>query len=124
MHPACPEMETLWKAYCKSYEVLGNDPWVGRKLVSFLNNADISRISQDTLFFGSWRGDQRFQMYVDNIAGILDGAKPVLERHNLSSVQDTEQALATFAAWSKQDDAAIWYPLNIAIGIKQIPAGE
>lgn len=118
MHPDCTEMKTLWEAYCKSYEMIGNDPWIGRKLVSLLNDAGITAIRQDTIFFGSWRGDSRFQMYVDNIAGILNGARPVLEKHNLLSTQDTDQALAAFESWSRRDDAAIWYPLNVAIGIK------
>ena len=46
----------LWQAYVRSYERLGNDPYVGRRLVSLLRNAGLTSIRNSCVFFGGCAG--------------------------------------------------------------------
>ena len=52
---------TLWQAYQRSYEHLGNDPAIGRRLVSLLVDAGATPVRNSFVFFGSCAGDPRFR---------------------------------------------------------------
>ena len=118
LNPIIPSMETLWSAYCDSYVAIGNDPFIGRKLVSLLKQAGCNQVQMGVTFFGCWAGDQRFPMYVENLRGILVGARDLMLEHNLVNEREFDTGMRDFERWSEKGDAAIWYPLNYAIGKK------
>src|SRR5262245_46309515 len=65
----------LWQAYMRSYEHLGNDPIIGRRLVSLLVEAGAQPVRNTLLFFGSCTGDDHFAGYVENLIGVVMGAR-------------------------------------------------
>lgn len=72
-----PEVEgfdRLWRAYLTTYDELGNDPYVGRRLVSMLEAAGAQPVRNDMLFFGSCAGQDAFEAFVGNFVGLLEGA--------------------------------------------------
>ena len=44
--------QQLWKAYVNSFEIRGNDPYVGRRLVALLHDAGLTSIRNSCVFFG------------------------------------------------------------------------
>jgi SAM-dependent methyltransferase len=114
-----PEPEgfrTLWKAYVRSYEMLGNDPYVGRKLVALLKDAGLTRVRNGGMFFGGCSGDAHFTDIADNLVGILDGAGETILRQRLIGKRDFSRAMTALRAWSRHDAAAQWYMLSWAEG--------
>jgi len=62
----------IWRAYIRTYDRLGNDPFVGRRLVSLLHQA--GRCSPEHLiFFGGCSGQPVFADLVENLAGSWSG---------------------------------------------------
>jgi len=115
-----PEPEGLavaWKAYYRSYHKLGNDPLIGRKLVSLLHQAGArpNRITQ--LFYGACAGSPPFQGIVENLIGVLHGARQMVLAAGEISASDYDTALDNFRAFAELPDAALWYVINWAEGI-------
>ena len=73
-----PVVDELWRAYIETWKVLGNDPYVGRRLTSLLRDAGAELRRSDMLFFGGCAGEASFEAYVENFAGILEGARAAM----------------------------------------------
>lgn len=52
----------LWDAYMRSYERLGNDPRIGRRLVQLLHECGAEPTRNEWLFFGSCSGNPHFSL--------------------------------------------------------------
>ncbi|MBL7852082.1 MAG: methyltransferase domain-containing protein [Cyclobacteriaceae bacterium] len=118
LYPVPPHFQQLWSAYEQTYEVHGNDPFIGRKLVSLLHGAGLQPARNGFVFFGSCTGHPHFQDFVANLHEVLDSAKHLLVNYDLLDARTCDQALDEFRSWSRRGDAAIWYPLFYAIGVK------
>lgn len=109
LYPELPGIDALWRAYIRSYERLGNDPFVGRHLVALLHRAGATPVRNNYLFFGSCSGSPSFPGFVDNFAGVIEGAR----EHILSTLEpgsiDFDAAVSTFREWGRRPDAALWY---------------
>ena len=114
LHPPAPALERLWRAYIETYARAGNDPYVGRRLVELLARAGARPVRNDWLFFGSCAGAADFGLVLDNLAGILRGARAAIAR-GLSEGQ-LEAGLAELERWRARDDAALWFALCWAEG--------
>ena len=57
MWPACEPPEDLGRAYHATYPALGNDPYVGRKLVSLLPQAGARPAGTSQVVLGARAGD-------------------------------------------------------------------
>ena len=69
----------VWQAYIRSYDRLGNDPFVGRRLVGLLHAAGAVPTRNDWIFFGGCAGMPTFPDIVENLRNILVGARmPIL----------------------------------------------
>ena len=108
----------IWQAYIRSYDRLGNDPYVGRRLVSLLHQSGLQPIKNDAVFFGDCAGSPTFSAYARNVIGILDGAKELMLKENLIDKTSFEEAIRQIEAWSLRPDAALWYTINWAEGVK------
>jgi len=133
----------VWQAYCHSYFLRGNDPIVGRRLVSLLHEAGARPTRNRWVWFAGCTGDPAFPLYVDNLAGILVGAREAI----LAAAQDPafdattrargapwagppsarppldaaafEAAIAALRAWGRRPDAAIWFAMSWAEGVRE-----
>ena len=117
--PEPPGARALWDAYVRSYDRLGNDPYVGRKLVSLLHDAGAAPVRSTWIFFGGCAGSPDFEGVVENMAAIMDGAK---ERILASGPLDDAAfaaAVASLRAWGRRPDAALWYGMAVAEGIRR-----
>ncbi len=119
LHPVCPGFNELWEAYIRSYDRLGNDPYVGRRLVQLLHDAGMQNIRNTFIFFGDCAGNDTFETFADNLIGVIVGAKEVIIKHQLLDKDYFESAITALHQWKKRPDAALWYAMNWAEGTKR-----
>jgi|SRR5262245_4487210 len=105
-----------WRAYIETYRAAGNDPFVGRRLVSLIREAGALPRRNTFLFFGSCAGHPDFEPLVANLARILEGARDAIVKSGLMSGEDVDRAVGSFEAWGGRLDAALWYPICWAEG--------
>jgi ubiquinone/menaquinone biosynthesis C-methylase UbiE len=116
--PATPEFDKLWDLYCRLYQQHGNDPYIGRNLVTLLHQAAFRNFKIDFVLFGAARPERDFMLYANNLIGILNGAKKeIIQLGNLSDA-DFEHELSALSRWCLKEDATLWYPANWAEGLK------
>lgn len=108
----------LWNAYIRTYDRLGNDPLVGRRLVSLLYQAGAKPARNTWLFFGSCAGMPTFGLSVDNMVGLLEGARELIISHGLLELTQFEGAIDHLRDWKYRPDAAMWFGIAWAEGIK------
>ncbi len=114
--PEPPGFAPLWRAYIRSFDRLGNDPAVGRRLVSLLHQAGAAPERNTWIFFGSCSGSPDFAAYVENAAGLLLGARRAIAGGGLLPEREFDLALASFDAWKHRRDAAFWFAISWAEG--------
>jgi len=117
-YPEPPSFDTLWKAYCRSYDRLGNDPYIGRRLVSLMRVAGAKTIEADVIFFGSTFDQDNFQAYAKNLIGILEGAKIFMIENGLIQEGLFDYGIEELKTWSQHPEATIWYATNWACGVR------
>jgi ubiquinone/menaquinone biosynthesis C-methylase UbiE len=119
LHPELPGFADLWQAYMQTYSKLGNDPIVGRKLVSLLNEAGAAPSRNTWIFFGTNPGDRHFDVYIDNLIGVIDGARDEIVRQKLFDGKKFDEVISSFQSWRKLPDASLWYAVSWAEGTKR-----
>ena len=112
----------LWNAYYRAYHTLGNDPFIGRKLISLLHDAGARPVRNTALFFGACAGAPTFDTIIDNLTGLLDGAAAAIASAGLLGRADIDAGLADITRWRARPDAALWYTINWAEG--RVPAAQ
>jgi SAM-dependent methyltransferase len=108
----------LWAAYIRSYDRLGNDPFIGRRLVSLLYGAGLRNMRNDVVFFGDCAGTPTFEGFVNNLIGVIESARPTLLSGHLIDERSMDGAFANLRSWSKLPDSAFWYEIYWASGQK------
>jgi SAM-dependent methyltransferase len=108
----------LWAAYIRSYDRLGNDPFIGRRLVSLLYGAGLRNMRNDVVFFGDCAGTATFEGFVNNLIGVIESARPTLLSGHLIDERSMDEAFANLRSWSKLPDSAFWYEIYWASGQK------
>jgi SAM-dependent methyltransferase len=108
----------LWRAYIRTYERHGNDPTVGRRLVALLHEAGARPAHCDWIFFGGCAGEPRFGPLVENMARILEGAEAAIAATGLLEPGRIRDGIAAFRAWGERPDAALWFAVACATGVK------
>src|SRR5581483_693822 len=92
--PEPPGFMALWQAYVRTYDRLGNDPFVGRRLVQLLHCAGVRPSRNTWLFFGGCSGQSVFPIVVENMCGVLRGAREAIAAQNLLDVGYFEEVLS------------------------------
>ena len=118
LHPEPVGFSIIWHAYIRSYDRLGNDPYIGRKLITLLQQAGLRRIKNNSVFFGDCSATETFAAYVSNLIGILEGARELMLKQTLIDLETFEEAIRQIRIWSLLPDAALWYTINWAEGTK------
>ena len=116
--PEPPGWASLWEAYVHSYEKLGNDPFVGRRLVSLLYQAGAKPTRNTWVFFGACSGNPLFERHSKNIHDILAMARKTIVEEMSFDESYFDQSLASFKEWTSRPDAAMWYGISWAEGVK------
>ena len=107
--PEPPGFTPLWRAYIRSFDRLGNDPAVGRRLVWLLHQAGAIPERNTWIFFGSCSGSPDFAAYVENATGVLLGARRTIVGGGFLPAGEFVAAVAAFGAWKLRPDAAFWF---------------
>jgi SAM-dependent methyltransferase len=116
--PEPPGLRPLWRAYMRTYDRLGNDPIVGRRLAALLHGAGARPARCTWLFFGACAGDPNFPAFVENLHFILAQARDTIAQAGLLGMEEADEALAQIRRFGKRPDAAIWYAVAYAEGVK------
>lgn len=120
--PEPPGLVRAWQAYMKVFRGLGCDPIVGRRLVELLHGAGARPCRNDWLFFGCCAGEDRFGMFVRNLAGVLESAAKDLTAPGLLGPGELDEVLRALEEWGKRPDAALWYARAWAEGVRRSEA--
>jgi SAM-dependent methyltransferase len=118
LYPEPPGFPALWHAYIRTYDRLGNDPFVGRRLVSILHQAGAVPVRNTWIFFGSCSGNPTFAPLVANALGILNGAKEAILSQGLLDPALFEAGVKSVDQWAQRPDAGFWYSICWAEGKK------
>jgi len=116
-----PEPEgfrSLWSAYMGAFEKLGNDPRVGRRMVSMLAGAGALPARAVWVPFGTCAGDARFPAFAANMIGVIAGAGSQIIDHGLMKQSGFDSAMEAMRDWSRRPDAVLWYGVCWAEGVK------
>jgi hypothetical protein len=102
----------------RTYDRLGNDPLVGRRLVELLANAGLSPKRIAMPLFGACAGEPSFPAYVENLAAIFTGARDAILATGGVSSEGFEGALGSLRAWGERRDATFWFTISFAEAVK------
>jgi SAM-dependent methyltransferase len=116
--PEPPGLVSLWQAYIRGYDRLGNDPYVGRRLVWLLSAAGAVSLRNDWIFFGSCAGAPLFPEIVENLEKILAGARALVLATAQIEEEAFDRAIHALREWSTRPDAAFWFATCWAEGLR------
>jgi len=118
--PEPPGFAPLWRAYSRTFDRLGNDPFVGRRLVSLLHDAGADPARNTWIFFGSCAGSPHFAVFVENLIRLVEGARESMIPAGLLDRSLFDAGIAGVKAWSCLPDAALWFAICWAEGIRRL----
>lgn len=118
LFPETPGFLALWEAYTRSFERAGNDPFVGRRLVSLLHDAGLRDIRNTLVFFGGNAYQPAFPWLAENLLGILLGARDFMLAEGLITESVFAESLDSIRRWMVKPEAALWYGICWAEGRK------
>lgn len=111
--PEPPGLAAVWQAYMRTYDRLGNDPIIGRRLISLLHQAGAQPARNAFVFFGSCSGHQDFETLVENIAFILESARDGILATGFEE-SSFAAGIRNLREWKSRPDAAIWFSISWA----------
>ena len=115
--PEPPGFDALWQAYIRSYEMLGNDPYVGRRLASLLHDGGLTSIRNTCVFFGGCAGNDRFMAVADNLIGVIEGAKETMMSGGFVDETSFDNGMNGLKLWKADPRSALWYTVCCAEGV-------
>jgi len=109
--------QLLWQAYISSYKHLGNDPYIGRRLVLLLQQAGLTSIRNASVFFGGCAGNETFEAVADNLIGVIEGAKESMLSGGFLDEQSYHDGVNGLDQWKGRSSSALWYSMCCAEGV-------
>ncbi len=116
--PEPPGVMDAWRAYFETYRKKGNDPFIGRRLVQLLHQVGAEPQKNTLVFYGGCAGMREFQGIVHNLYEVLGGAADEVIHAKLMDEKAYIDALYALRDFSRMPDAALWYGINWAEGLK------
>ena len=117
--PEPPGAMALWNAYVRTYDRLGNDPYVGHRLVSLLYEARATPVRNTWIFFGSCGTHPHFHLYVENMIGLFEGARELMLGAGFLDPANFDDGIRALREWKNRPDAAMWFAIAWAEGRKE-----
>jgi ubiquinone/menaquinone biosynthesis C-methylase UbiE len=117
--PEPPGLHDLWQTYIRAYDRLGCDPFIGRRLVALLHGAGARPIRNHWVFFGSCAGRPEFPALVENMIGVIASARAAITGPLAFPARQFDATVAATRAWARRPDAAVWYALAWAEGVRR-----
>jgi SAM-dependent methyltransferase len=114
--PEPPGVVELWNAYIRTYDRIGNDPFVGRRLVQLLHQAGARPARNTWIWFGGCAGMEYFDVLTANMFGVLRTARDAMIAMKLVEREAFDEVQQNYARWAKRPDAAIWFSVAWAEG--------
>jgi hypothetical protein len=102
----------------RSYDRHGNDPYVGRRLVSLLHQAGARPVGKKWIDFGSCVGENTFGTVTTNLINILLGARDTILAESLLDADCFDRAIEALRHWAGRPDAVLWYAISWAEGVR------
>jgi hypothetical protein len=90
--------------------------FVGRRLVTLLTEAGAVHCRSTSHFFGSSAGNRSFPAAVQNLIGVLEGARDRMLAGGVFGEGEFDTAIEALRGWSQTPGAALWYNANWAEG--------
>ena len=109
MWPEPPGFTELWRAYMRTYDRIGNDPFIGRRLVQLLHGAGAQPVRNTLIFFGGCAGMDLFPILAANMAGVVRTAREAIVSMDLFDERAFDVVMREVDEWAKRPDAAIWF---------------
>jgi SAM-dependent methyltransferase len=116
--PESPGLYDLWNAYIRTYDRIGNDPYVGRRLVALLHQAGANPKRNNWIFFGGCAGMDIFDVLTANMAGVVRSARETIIAMSLFDADGFDRVMREYDAWARRPDAAIWFAVAWAEGAR------
>ena len=116
--PEPPAVMTVWQAYIRTYDRLGCDPYVGRRLVSLAASAGLVPKRIELLRFGACGTEPMFPALVANLIDILVGARQAILDTAGCDAATFVVAIEALRAFADRRDAAFWYTVSWAEAIR------
>jgi SAM-dependent methyltransferase len=116
--PEPPGFNDLWRAYVRTYDRIGNDPYVGRRLVELLHRAGAQPVRNTWIFFGGCAGMEIFDVLAANMAGVVRTARDAIFSMSLFERNAFERVMREYDTWSQRPDAALWFAVSWAEGAR------
>ena len=117
-HPEPGGMRELWRAYYQQFPRIGNDPWIGSRLVELLAAAGCEPVRTTQIDYGGCAGEPTFAGLTDNLARVVETGRELILAHTDWTAERMDEAVRAFARWSERPDAAIWYALPCAVAVR------
>ena len=117
--PEPPGVSEMWRAYMRTYDRNGNDPYIGRRLVSLMHAAGIAPVRNTWIFFGACAGMEHFDVLAANMLGVAVTARQAILDNALLEEAQFDAAVESYRAWARRPDAALWFSMCWAEGVKR-----
>jgi len=117
--PEPPGFAELWRAYMRTYDRIGNDPYVGRRLVQLLHEAGAQPVRNTWIFFGGCAGMEIFPTLAANMRGVVQSAREAILSMALFEEHAFDVVMRQAEEWSKRPDASIWFSMPWAEGVRR-----
>lgn len=116
--PEPPGFVELWNAYIRTYDRIGNDPFVGRRLVQLMHEAGAQPRRNSWIFFGGCAGMEIFDVLAANMAGVVRSAQKAMIEMRLVEADAFNVVMRHYDEWARRPDAALWFAMSWAEGVK------
>jgi SAM-dependent methyltransferase len=116
MWPEPPGMIELWNNYIRTYDRIGNDPYVGRRLVQLLHQAGARLVRNTWIWFGGCAGMESFGVLAANMVGVVRTARETMIAMNLVDGETFDFVMEQYDRWARRPDAALWFSVAWAEG--------
>lgn len=121
VEPEPPGFPALWTAYQRAFDRLGNDPSIGRRLVTLLHEAGAKPTRATLLSWSGCAGDEEFSALARNLIEVVGTARDTIVTQGLLSAARFDAAIAALWNWTTEPDAALWYAISCAEGLAPPP---
>ncbi len=114
--PEVPAVSALWRAYIRTHDRLGHDPFVGRRLAQLLHEGGALPTRVTVVPWASCAGCADWPDMVNDLAGVLGGARALMLAAGVASDTHVDAGLDELDRWSRRPEASLWYGLCWAEG--------